>query len=58
QGRISHIGGFPPLEDQMCAMTPAGYVGEGSPDRADALVWALTELMLGDAPYNLAALAG
>ena len=42
----------------MCAMTPAGYVGEGSPDRADALVWALTELMLGDAPYNLAALAG
>jgi phage terminase large subunit-like protein len=58
QGRISHIGGFPPLEDQMCAMTPAGYVGEGSPDRADALVWALTELMLGNAPYNLAALAG
>ena len=58
QGRIGHVGGFPPLEDQMCAMTPAGYVGEGSPDRADALVWALTELMLGDAPYNLAALAG
>lgn len=28
----------------MCAMTSAGYVGEGSPDRADALVWALTEL--------------
>jgi len=47
QGRISHCGGFASLEDQMCAMTPGGYVGEGSPDRADALVWALTELMLG-----------
>lgn len=46
QGRVSHIGSFPGLEDQMCAMTPSGYVGEGSPDRADALVWALTELML------------
>lgn len=46
QGRISHCGGFSALEDQMCAMTPGGYVGEGSPDRADALVWALTELML------------
>lgn len=58
QGRISHVGGFAALEDQMCAMTSSGYVGDGSPDRADALVWALTELMLGNAPYNLAALAG
>ena len=47
QGRISHCGGFAALEDQMCAMAPGGYVGEGSPDRADALVWVLTELMLG-----------
>lgn len=46
QERVSHVGGFAELEDQMCAMTPSGYVGEGSPDRADALVWALTELML------------
>lgn len=53
QGRISHIGAFPALEDQMCAMTPSGYVGEGSPDRADALVWALTELMLTGSNYNL-----
>lgn len=30
-----------------CNFTAGGYVGEGSPDRADALVWALTELMLG-----------
>jgi phage terminase large subunit-like protein len=45
QGRVSHVGMFAELEDQMCAMTPAGYEGEGrSPDRADALVWALTEL--------------
>jgi predicted phage terminase large subunit-like protein len=44
QGKVSHCGSFDALEDQMCSMTGAGYVGEGSPDRADALVWALTEL--------------
>jgi hypothetical protein len=49
QGKVSHVGHFPDLEDQMCNFTASGYVGEGSPDRADALVWALTELMLGDA---------
>lgn len=47
QGKVSHVGTFPDLEDQMCNFTSSGYVGEGSPDRADALVWALTELMLG-----------
>lgn len=47
QGRVSHVGTFPDLEDQLCNFTASGYVGEGSPDRADALVWALTELMLG-----------
>jgi phage terminase large subunit-like protein len=42
QGRISHVGAFPELEDEMCSM-----IGEGaSPDRLDALVWAVTELML------------
>jgi phage terminase large subunit-like protein len=46
QGKVSHAGAFDALEDQMLEMTSAGYVGEGSPDRADALVWALTELML------------
>lgn len=46
QRRISHVGGFAELEDQMCLIGPEGYIGEGSPDRADALVWALTELML------------
>jgi phage terminase large subunit-like protein len=42
QGRISHVGGFASLEDEMCAV-----IGEGeSPDRLDALVWAVTELLL------------
>ena len=43
QGRVHHVGGFPALEDQMCNWTPDG--GERSPDRMDALVWALTELL-------------
>ncbi|MFC6487350.1 DNA-packaging protein [Nitratireductor sp. GCM10026969] len=53
QGRVSHVGGFADLEDQMCLMAPEGYAGEGSPDRADALVWALTELMLGSSSYTV-----
>lgn len=48
QGRVSHIGALPDVEDQCCMIGPDGYIGEGSPDRADALVWALTELMLGE----------
>ncbi|AYJ88135.1 DNA-packaging protein [Sphingomonas paeninsulae] len=56
QGRVSHVGPFPDLEDQMFSFTPSGYVGEGSPDRADALVWALTELMLGGSNYSWDAL--
>ena len=48
QGRVSHIGDdLAPLEDQLCSLTGDGYAGSGSPDRADALVWALTELLLG-----------
>jgi phage terminase large subunit-like protein len=45
QCRVRHAGKFPELEDQMAAMTGDGYSGDGSPDRCDALVWALTELM-------------
>ena len=50
-GRVAHRGAFPALEDQMCGLVAGGgYAGPGrSPDRADALVWALTELMLGKA---------
>ncbi len=47
QGRISHVGEFSALEDQLCQFAADGYLGDGSPDRADALVWAITELMLG-----------
>lgn len=54
QGKVHHVGDFPDLEDQLCNFTASGYVGEGSPDRADALVWALTELMLGGSTYSLA----
>ena len=44
QGRVRHVGQFPEMENQMCMFTTAGYEGEGSPDRVDALVWALTNL--------------
>jgi phage terminase large subunit-like protein len=49
QHRVHHVGSFPKLEDQMCSFTPdfdkteAGY----SPDRLDAMVWAMTDLLLG-----------
>jgi len=48
-GRVAHVGQFAKLEDQLCGIMAGGsYEGPGrSPDRADALVWALTELMLG-----------
>ncbi|WEK45612.1 MAG: terminase family protein [Candidatus Andeanibacterium colombiense] len=48
-GRVRHCGIFPELEDELCGLLAGGdYEGPGrSPDRADALVWALTELMLG-----------
>lgn len=44
QGRIAHVGAFPALESQMTQMTSNGYQGAGSPDRLDALVWAMTDL--------------
>lgn len=44
QGRIRHVGQFPELEAQMTQFTTQGYEGDGSPDRADALVWAASEL--------------
>lgn len=45
QGKVHHLGVLSQLEDQMCSWVP----GDTSPDRMDALVWALTELMLGGA---------
>jgi phage terminase large subunit-like protein len=44
QGKVSHVGSFPEMEDQMCSFVPDEV--SFSPDRVDALVWALTELML------------
>jgi phage terminase large subunit-like protein len=52
QNRVFHVGAFPALEDQMCEFSPGGMAGGGSPDHMDALVWALTELMVG-APDGL-----
>lgn len=46
QGKIWHIGAFPEMEEQMCNFSTAGYQGSRSPDRADALVWGLTELIV------------
>ncbi|AWC25606.1 phage terminase, large subunit, PBSX family [Aminobacter sp. MSH1] len=44
QQKVSLVGLFPDLEDQLCAMTTAGYVGSRSPDRADAMIWGLAHL--------------
>ncbi|WP_244479303.1 MULTISPECIES: terminase family protein [unclassified Rhizobium] len=46
QGRVVHAGAFPALEDQMCDFGAEGLSSGRSPDRLDALVWALTALML------------
>ena len=49
QGRVKHLPGLGVLEDQMALMTVRGFQGQGSPDRVDALVWALHELVLSQA---------
>ena len=43
---VFHVGRFPDLEDQLVNFSASGYVGERSPDRADAMVWAMSDLML------------
>lgn len=48
-GQVHHVGRFGKLEDQLCAFSGAGYSGQGSPDHADAAIWALTHLF-GDEP--------
>jgi predicted phage terminase large subunit-like protein len=48
QGKISHVGSFPALEDELCQYT--GQPGEKSPNRMDALVWALSELFIDEKP--------
>ena len=46
QGRVAHAAAFAELEDQMCDFGADGLSAGRSPDRLDALVWALTHLML------------
>ena len=47
QGRAHHIGTLAKLEDEMCLTAPAGFQGTKSPNRLDAMVWAMTELLPG-----------
>jgi phage terminase large subunit-like protein len=47
QGKIRFAGSFPELEDELCSMTTNGYIGTASPNRADAFVWAMSELFPG-----------
>lgn len=47
QGKVRHVGDFRELEDELAAFSTVGYLGEQSPNRADALIWALTELFPG-----------
>jgi phage terminase large subunit-like protein len=54
QGKVWHLGHFAELERQQCLFSTAGYVGPRLPDRADAVIWGLAELMLG-APVGGAA---
>lgn len=44
QGKVHHVGTLPELEDQLCTWVP----DDASPDRLDALVWGLTDLLLGN----------
>ncbi len=46
QGRVAHARGLGALERQMMQMARTGWQGQGSPDRLDALVWAMTDLMV------------
>ena len=46
QGRVRHVGAFPALEDEMCDFAMDGLSNGKSPDRLDALVWAITDLAL------------
>ncbi|KCB26304.1 phage terminase large subunit [Bordetella hinzii] len=44
QGKVRHVGRFHDLEDELAAFSTVGYLGQGSPNRADSLVWSLAEL--------------
>ncbi len=44
ENKVHHVGRFEELEDQFCDMTTGGYMGDRSPDRVDAAIWALSDL--------------
>ena len=46
QARVRHVGALPALEDELCDFGPDGLSSGASPDRLDALVWAVTHLLL------------
>lgn len=46
-GKIRHAGEFRELEDELAGFSTAGYTGDKSPNRADAAIWAFTELFPG-----------
>jgi phage terminase large subunit-like protein len=46
QGKVHHVGCFPDLEDQMVQLTPENLAKGKSPDNLDAMVWAITSLLL------------
>ncbi|MEO0849848.1 MAG: terminase family protein [Pseudomonadota bacterium] len=50
QGRVRHVGAFPTLEDQLTTYTGLATGRGSSPDRLDALVWALTDLLVNSVP--------
>jgi phage terminase large subunit-like protein len=47
QGRVKHVGAFPALEDELCDFGLDGLSSGRSPDRLDALVWAIAALSFG-----------
>jgi len=46
-GKVRHVGMFPELEEELAGFSTFGYTGQGSPNRADAEIWALAELFPG-----------
>lgn len=47
QGKVRHVGTFHEMEEELCSFSTSGYTGDKSPNRADALIWVLTELFAG-----------
>lgn len=47
QGKVRHVGYFRELEDELSSFSTAGFIGEKSPNRADAMIWAVSELFPG-----------